>query len=103
MSGKETASVSGGAQKPHEDHSQDTASAQVHKDPRAGDVGATGALDRAGDRLDTEAKSKDHGIDRVLKEDPKPHKDHGGDPAHATAHKDESANDVGASGAADRK
>lgn len=83
---------------PHPDHSLDQASPQVHQDPRAGDVGATGAVDRGAGQ----SGHIDHGIDQVLKESVTPRKDHGADMAHESAHKDESADDTGSGGATHR-
>lgn len=91
-------------QKPHVDHSLDQAAAEVHKDPRATDVGAAGTLDRKKpSSSEKQPPHVDHGIDKVLKEDRTPHKDHGADPVHDSAHKDDSAGDVGARGAMHRK
>lgn len=97
MTGKDT------NQKPHVDHSLDQAAPQVHKDPRAADVGAAGTLDRKQPTAEADPRHVDHGIDKVLKEDQAPHKDHGADPVHESTHKDEGAGDVGSRGATHRK
>lgn len=98
MSANDPKSQSPSDKPPHPDHSLDPASPQVHQDPRAGDVGATGAVDRGAEQ----SGHIDHGIDQVLKENTKPRKDHGADAAHESVHKDESADDTGSGGATHR-
>lgn len=88
---------------PHKDHSLDQAAPGPHKDPRLGDVGAAGALERDVSPKAPKPGPIDHGIDRVLKEEHEPYKDHGSEGAHRTSYKDGGAEDVGASGATRRK
>lgn len=88
--------------KPHQDHTFDPASPAVHPDSRAADIGASGALERNAEVKPAKPAQVDHGIDKVLKEDTDLPRDHGGEPADSTTHKDQSVSDIGSSGATRR-
>ena len=91
-----------GHSKPYVDHTLDPADAQVHADPRAADVGASGTTSRGVEARPTKPVHVDHGIDQVLKETDALPKDRGGEPADPDVHEDKGESGVGARGAIHR-
>jgi ParB family chromosome partitioning protein len=86
---------------PSEEHRAADDHARLYEDPKAGDVGSSGQLDREPHPRPRDA-TDDFGITDILEKSLAIPEDHGGDKPHAAAHDDPAAGDVGAGGATHR-
>lgn len=87
---------SGNKSAPKKDHSLESASKNVHPDPAAGDVGASGATSRG------ESGTPNHGIANAVEESKYLKKDPRAEKADSKPHKDTAGDDVGSGGAIHR-
>ena len=90
-----------------EDHGGDPPDPEAHPDPEADDVGSGGALERTPPSPAETPEPVSHGIEEAMAEADKEtghwQEGHTEDPAKPSAQPDPKADDVGASGATDRK